>query len=409
MTGPAAIAPIALRPGPALHRDAVPLWVIFGLAMAPVAALGLARFAYALLLPAMRADLGWSFADAGAMNTANAAGYLAGALAVAPMGRRFGDKGVFAFGLLATSLAIGAQGLTGNFMGLLAIRALAGVSGALCFISGAGLTAAAAVGGSRSRAPTLFSIYFAGAGAGVAASALVVPPLLAGMGWRAGWFVLGAVSLAATLFAGFALARAPRTTYADERGEGGWSARFMACEMVAYGLFGAGYIAYATFIIAYLRSDLAFSSGMVTAFWATLGLSTVAAAFVWGPILARLRGGWGAVTTIGLVTAGAGLPVILPNTLAAFVSAVLFGGSFLAVVAAVTSFARRAARPHAWTTAIAALTVVFGLGQCVGPLLSGMLSDGPAGVRAGLWLSAAILLAGTLVAAFQPEPELNEE
>ena len=47
--------------------------------MGPAVALGLARFAYALLLPAMRADLSWSFADAGAMNTANAVGYLAGA------------------------------------------------------------------------------------------------------------------------------------------------------------------------------------------------------------------------------------------------------------------------------------------------------------------------------------------
>ena len=52
--------------------------------MGPVIALGLARFAYALLLPAMRADLGWSYADAGAINTANAAGYLAGALLATP-------------------------------------------------------------------------------------------------------------------------------------------------------------------------------------------------------------------------------------------------------------------------------------------------------------------------------------
>ena len=43
--------------------------------------LGLARFAYALLLPAMRADLGWSYLVAGAMNTVNAAGYLAGVMA----------------------------------------------------------------------------------------------------------------------------------------------------------------------------------------------------------------------------------------------------------------------------------------------------------------------------------------
>ena len=41
-----------------------------------------ALLAYALLLPPMRADLQWSYTLAGAMNTANALGYLLGALAV---------------------------------------------------------------------------------------------------------------------------------------------------------------------------------------------------------------------------------------------------------------------------------------------------------------------------------------
>ena len=52
----------------------------FALALASAVSLGLARFSYALLLPAMRADLGWSYFTAGAMNTCNAAGYLLGAL-----------------------------------------------------------------------------------------------------------------------------------------------------------------------------------------------------------------------------------------------------------------------------------------------------------------------------------------
>ena len=66
------------------------LWVVAGLAMAPAVAVGLARFAYALLLPPMRADLGWTYADAGTMNTANAAGYLAGALLAAAVDSALG-------------------------------------------------------------------------------------------------------------------------------------------------------------------------------------------------------------------------------------------------------------------------------------------------------------------------------
>ena len=57
-----------------------PWIVIMALAMAPAVSNGFARFAYALILPAMRSDLEWSYAMAGWINTANAIGYLLGAL-----------------------------------------------------------------------------------------------------------------------------------------------------------------------------------------------------------------------------------------------------------------------------------------------------------------------------------------
>ncbi len=178
----------------------------------------------------------------------------------------------------------------------------------------------------------------------------------------------------------------------------------MACTLVAYGLFGAGYIAYATFIVAYLRSAEGFSGGGVTRFWSILGLSSVAAAFAWGRILGRLKGGWGTAATLGVLTIGTAAPLVWSTPAGAYLSAVLFGGSFLAVLAAVTSFARRVVEPHAVTAAIATLTVVFGIGQCIGPVLSGALSDGPNGLKAGLWLSVGILAVGAVVAAFQREP-----
>ena len=66
---------------PAAPRPELPtLLVAAALALAAAISLGLSRFSYALLLPPMRADLGWSYFTAGAINTVNAAGYLVGAL-----------------------------------------------------------------------------------------------------------------------------------------------------------------------------------------------------------------------------------------------------------------------------------------------------------------------------------------
>jgi predicted MFS family arabinose efflux permease len=378
------------------------LCIIAGLALGPAIALGLGRFAYALLLPTMRADLGWSYAAAGAMNTANAAGYLAGAMAATSIAKRFGVKQTFMAGIFVAAACIVGSGLTAQFALLMSLRVLTGAAGALAFVAGGSITAAAS--GSAARAPLALGIYFSGAGMGIALSALSVPMLLDAVGWRGGWLVLGALAIAASVVAIPALLRAPLPEDHNPAARvSGWSPRKIAVELAGYVLFGAGYIAYATFIIAQLKASSQFTPREISLFWACLGCAAIAGVFVWSPILARLRGGRGAAAVISAVALGALLPLLSSSRPIAYLSAFLFGGSFLSVITAVTSFARRVAPPEAWTQAIAALTVAFGFGQCVGPILSGYLSDGPSGVRLGLDVSVAILIASATVIAFQRE------
>ena len=71
--------PTASPIAPTLGGDTM-LRLALALSVGAAVSLGITRFAYGLLLPPMRADLGWSYALAGAMNTSNAAGYLLGAL-----------------------------------------------------------------------------------------------------------------------------------------------------------------------------------------------------------------------------------------------------------------------------------------------------------------------------------------
>jgi MFS family permease len=52
---------------------------------------------------------------------------------------------------------------------------------------------------------------------------------------------------------------------------------------------------------------------------------------------------------------------------------------------------------------IAIATVCFSVGQAVGPVLAGALSQGASGTRAGLWLGVAFLGAGSVVALVQEE------
>jgi predicted MFS family arabinose efflux permease len=384
----------------------VAMLVVAGLALGPAVALGFARFSYALLLPAMRTDLHWTYAAAGFSNTANALGYLFGALIAAPIAARIGDKRAFAIGLAVTAAAVLGSGFTGDFLVLAGLRAIAGAAGALPFITGAALAAAAGGGGGATRPARMLGVYFGGGGFGMLVAALLVPEIIQSHGWRAGWLSMGVFGLFGLAAAWAALCRAPtlpRPLSASRGSTSLGSVRRLLPLLVSYTLFGAGYIAYATFIIAWLRADLEFGVWQVAAFWACVGGPATIAGLAWGPVLTRLRGARGVALANAFVMLGAVLPVLGLGRVAAYASALLFGGSFLIVPTSVTAVARNATPPGSWTAVIALLTVGFAVGQCAGPLLSGWVSDSRS-LSSGLLLSGALLALASLVALAQRLP-----
>src|SRR3954452_17849624 len=90
------------------------------LSLGAAVSLGITRFSYGLLLPPMRADLGWSYTLAGAMNTANALGYLLGALATPRLMRTLGPSRVLLAGAFLSSLFMGLSGFFTDAWALLA-------------------------------------------------------------------------------------------------------------------------------------------------------------------------------------------------------------------------------------------------------------------------------------------------
>jgi predicted MFS family arabinose efflux permease len=381
------------------------LWIALGLSMAPVIALGLARFSYALFLPTMKEDLQWSYADAGMMNTANALGYLIGAFLTHRLTSLLGEKKSFIIACLITALSIGFSGLTLPFTFLMISRFIAGLSGALAFISGASLASATASGQNSSKASIFVGLYMSGGGIGIILSALIVPELIHSIGWHEGWMALGAMGLIATGLAIPALLSSSEPRLQTDRQSQSHQSYFVTMGPIlwAYLLFGLGYISYMTFIIAYLRYSLEIPIRFTSFFWIILGLSSVIAAFLWGPLMARLKGGKGVTATLLTGSLGALIPLITKDSFLIYGSAILFGGSFLNTVAGVTSFVRKSTDSSDWTKLIGMMTISFGLGQSIGPFLSGYLSDSLEGLKAGLEFSVIILFLGALLSFFQKD------
>ena len=380
------------------------------LALAAAVSLGLARFSYALLLPPMRADLGWNYLTAGAMNTVNAAGYLVGALLTPAWLRRFGARRVLLAGGVTSGLLLIGHGAVVTDAALYLLRALTGVASAATFVAGGLLAARLAA---REPAPTcgagqtrtapsaglVLGVYYGGTGVGIVASALLVPPLTAGPGahaWQSAWMALGAAALLATLMTALATRRLdPSAAGRAAHAAFAWSG--FGCGLVAYFLFGLGYIGYMTFVVTLLREQH-LSNATITLFYGVLGLAVIASSWLWAGLLQRQRGGGAMRLLNALLAVATLLPVLSVHPLAVFASGLLFGAVFLSVVASTTALVRHNLPPAAWPAGISAFTIVFAAGQIVGPTLVGWVADGAGGLRGGLACSAAVLALAALVA-----------
>jgi len=382
------------------------LLLAVALSLGSAIALGLARFAYALLLPAMKLDLGWSFAQAGAMNTANAVGYLLGALTFPRLSRRASPAALFVAGCVATALLMAVSGVLIDTHALLTLRVITGASSALIFIGGGVLAARLASARPRD-AGLVLGLYYGGTDWGIVASAILVPFTIVHVlhGWQFAWFALAVACLAFAVVA-IGAARRIERDYAAVTKAAAQPAHSDALHwprfglaLAGYGLFGVGYIGYMTFIVALLR-NAGMSAAIVTSFYILLGAATIVSARLWSGLLDRMRGGQALAVLNGLLGLATFRPALATHPIAAFISGALFGATFLSAVASTTAFVRHNLPATHWAKGISAFTIVFAFGQIVGPLAIGWISDG-AGLARGLVYSALLLVAGAVLAACQ--------
>jgi predicted MFS family arabinose efflux permease len=382
------------------QRYPYPARLILILSLAPTVGLGIGRFAYSLVLPDMRDALAWSYSAAGFMNTVNAAGYLVGALLVSRMIARFGMVPSVRWGTVACVLSLALCALSENFYILTFARLLAGGGAAAGFVGGGALAATIAQS-HPARANFLLSLFYAGPGVGILTSGLVAPFVLQGFGAGSWWIVWWAMALLAALMTiPLLLTPIQESTVTGVTTSARFAIGPVAIYLAGYFLFGAGYIAYMTFMIAYVR-DAGGGAVAQSAFWSLIGLSAFVTPWVWRRVLALDRGGLATAIILGVNALGAALPVFGTSVWLLALSALVFGVAFFAVVGSTTAFVRFNYPPQAWPTAIAALTIAFGIGQTLGPIVIGAITDAVGSLSFALNISAAMLALGAVLSAFQ--------
>ena len=379
------------------------LRVALYLALAVAVVNGFARFAYALILPAMRESLGWDYAAAGWLNTANSLGYAVGGLSGLLLLSKIKPSKLFITGLISTVCCIALVGVTTNLYAMLVWRFLAGVGSAWVFACGGALVAAY-----YRQSGAAIAVFFAGGGLGIALSGLAVFPVLTGaMTWPQAWLTLGlAGALLAVMPVLTVLRTQPETAQANRPETplaANWQRRFAAQHrwiIAAYFCFGVGYIVYMTFVIAWLK-QMRLSDVFSASLWVLMGIAAMASGWVWRIPL----GSWHPAKTFAAATLctalGSAIPIVMRQPVALMLSTVLVGGSFFMVPAAMTALAKQSLPQLGWAPAMNFFTMIFAVGQALGPVLAGFTAD-TYGLNAAMFLGAGVLLLSAGLALVQP-------
>ena len=355
------------------------------------AAVGIGRFVYTPILPPMTAALGMPKATAGFIASANFLGYLTGALLAAtpfvPGSRRTGLVAALAVSALTT----GAMGLASSTAAFLVLRFVGGVASALALVFASALVLDRLAAAGRSE---LSAVHFGGVGTGIAISATLVAALMRlGLDWRALWLASGAVAL-------IALAVVPalvpdRREPTAAKASAGRKPRGLASLVVAYGLFGFGYVITATFLVTIVRGspDVRPLEPLV---WIVVGLTAIPSVALWTWAGRRVGIARAFALACVLEALGVAASVLWITTPGILLAAALLGGTFMGLTALGLIQGRQLASGDPRRT-LAIMTAAFGVGQIVGPAVAGVVYDATGSFVAPSLAAVAALLIGAVL------------
>ena len=358
-----------------------------------IVTVGVARFSYSLLLPIMQDGAGLTELGGGWLASTNFMGYMSGVLLAASLHNMNYKYNLHRLYLILSVLTSAAMVMTTDMVTWSVLRFIAGVCASGGFIIASGLILKWLV---KHHHRAELGIHFSGAGLSIIITSLLVEFMLTiSADWQQQWLAL------AVMAAVFAIPAWLWMPHPFIDGQVGGTAKdtppskvFKSLMMLAYFCAGYGYAVSSTFIVDIVErvEGLQGQGGLA---FLLVGLAATPAALIWDRI-ARKTGYIKALIVAYILQAiGIILPAINDSLPVVILSALMFGGTFIACVSMVLTMAGKF-YPSNPAKFMGTMTLAYGAAQILAPVCTGYLTETFGSYDIGLYVSAAIVMIGTL-------------
>lgn len=372
-----------------------------------------ARLAYGLIMPSMQQSLGLSVTAAANLGTVTASGYLLLVLPAGTFAARYGARRAVLLGL-----SLGALGFTGlafasHYAVLVGLMALLGSATAFAY------TPLISLLGNwfPQKRGTVIGFANAGVGLGMLLSGNVVPYFTGenfspDTGWRIVWGVFALCAFLCIVLAFVVLKNPPRAGEPIPAGQtvtksgirGVYRNPHVVTVAFIYGIVGVVYIVQSLFMYSFMLShDMdPITAGRLVALMGMLG---VVAGPSWGWGSDRI--GHSNALTICMTASAAGMliPVFMPNLIGFAAHYLLMGVSITGLFTTILAAATKTVKPMQAPVAVSFVTVLFALGQLLGPALAGILIQKSHSYTLTFFLCSGLLTVGVYLCWFTAQLE----
>jgi MFS family permease len=382
------------------------------------ACIGLARYAYTMLLPSMQAGLGLTYDRMGFIGTGNFCGYLLSVILAPRLVRRFRPRSVICGGLTLITLSLFGIGISHGFIIPLVLYFLVGVGTGFANIPTMVLISYWFRSDQRGKAAGLM---IGGNGAAIVLAGMLVPVLnrsFGADGWRAGWLLLATIALIVTFLATWLVRNHPselgleplgtatrpaaeQLIPREHRGDGAVLVRLG----LLYLAFGATFMVFGTFIVTTMVREYGFSEARAGMFWSWAGFFSLFSGVAFGIFSDRVGRKYGLALVFAVQSAAYLLVGLKPGSMGLMIAITLYGTALFAIPAIMAAAVGDYLGLPRAAAAFSTITIFFAAGQTVGPALAGVIGKTTGSFTTAYLLAALITGGATIFALSLPQPE----